>query len=298
MMDTVVSPLFDPVIESKLCSLLTSISLLFVLFIILFAFLTVKIDGIVSWRWAVTYVPGWIINVVVFTCLVFYTITAEYDDTKSDDVEKSNNEDENKFWNQQQRKFAIATRILWISYFFLILLFQIFIVVRLDQIVNWKACIVFIPYFILEGIHFCVTLLKCLIGSLALKSVGEVKRVPVYLFSKFWLMAMRFCLMLLIPLRIDGVIMCSWAIVFIPLYLIGLKYAVELAYKYYSFSRLPQPEVAHQGKVTVLVGVGLFTVVSLLFYTLIGLIARRLDGFMFVHMSHIFVPVFIVFVSI
>jgi fatty acid desaturase len=89
MMDTVVSPLFDPVIESKLCSLLTSISLLFVLFIILFAFLTVKIDGIVSWRWAVTYVPGWIINVVVFTCLVFYTITAEYDDTKSDDVEKS-----------------------------------------------------------------------------------------------------------------------------------------------------------------------------------------------------------------
>jgi hypothetical protein len=252
----------------------------------------------VSWRWAVTYVPGWIINVVVFTCLAFYTITAEYDDTKSDDVEKSNNEDENKFWNQQQRKFAIATRILWISYFFLILLFQIFIVVRLDQVVNWKACIVFIPYFILEGIHFCVTLLKCLIGSLALKSVGEAKSVPVYLFSKFWFMAMRFCLMLLIPLRIDGVIMCSWAIVFIPLYLIGLKYVVELAYKYYSFSRLPQPEVAHQGKVTVLVGVCLFTVVSLLFYTLIGLIARRLDGFMFVRMSHVFVPVFIVFVSI
>ncbi|KAI8880617.1 DnaJ-domain-containing protein [Backusella circina FSU 941] len=298
MMDTVVSPLFDPIIESKLCSLLTSLSLLFVLFIAFFAFLTVRIDDIVSWRWAVTWIPGWIINIVLFTCLVYYTITAEYDDDNetSGDIEKSNSsEDENMFLRQQQRKLAIATRVLWIAYFLLFLLFQIFIVVRLDEIVNWKACIVFIPYFILEGIHFCVTMLKCLIGSLALKSVGEAKRVPVYLFSKFWLMAMRFCLMLLIPLRIDGAITCSWGIVFIPLYLIGLKYAVELVYRYYSFSRLPQPEVAHQGKVTVLVGVGLFIVVGLLFYTLIGLIARRLDGFMFVRMSHVFVPVFIVF---
>ncbi|KAL7320116.1 hypothetical protein PS15m_000034 [Mucor circinelloides] len=60
---------------------------------------------------------------------------------------------------------------------------------------------------------------------------------------------------------------------------------------------MPQPDVAHQGKVTILAAAVAFVIVGILFYALVGLIARRLNGYIFINMSNVFVPLFIVFVS-
>ncbi|KAI8091605.1 hypothetical protein BDF21DRAFT_449022 [Thamnidium elegans] len=291
MMDTVVSPLFNPEIESMLCSLLMSISFLFCLVIIFLVFLTVKIDSFVTWSWAVVWTPAWIINFIVFYSILRY-IVMRSDKQEPEDEHEKDETNRLKHHNQQLKKIK---KLMTLFNFLLCLLFQIFIVIRLDEKVMWSACIVFIPYFIFEATHFFSTCLKTLVGCLALSSVGENGRIPQFVFSQYWLNASRFCLFLLVALRIDQVIYCSWVIVFIPVYLIGLKWAIELGYRYRVYSRMPQPDVAHQGKVTVLVGVVVFIIVGVLFYALVGLIARRLDDIIYVKMSNVFIPLFIVF---
>ncbi|GAA5803976.1 hypothetical protein HPULCUR_009461 [Helicostylum pulchrum] len=267
MMDTVVSPLFNPEIESMLCSLLMSISLLFCLIIIFLVFLTVKIDSLVTWSWAVVWTPAWIINFIVFYTVLRYVVLRSDKPEAEDDHEKEDTDETNRLKHHNQQLKRIK-KLMTLFNFLLCLLFQIFIVVRLDEKVTWSACIVFIPYFIFEATHFFSTCLNTLVGCLALTSVGETRRIPQFVFSQYWLNATRFCLFLLIALRIDQVIDCSWAIVFIPVYLVGLKWAIELGYRYRVYSRMPQPDVAHQGKITVLVGVLAFVIVGVLVYAL------------------------------
>lgn len=291
MMDTVVSPLFNPEVESMLCTLLMSTSFVFSLSIIFLVFLTVRIDQFVLWSWSVVWIPAWIINIMTLYTIVKYVIIRNDDGKDKSDDEEAKEVKENEQIMDKCKKFIVLIN------FLLLVLFQIFIVIRLDQSVMWTACAVFIPYFIFEGIHFLTTGLKALVGCLALISVKEKGRIPLFIFTQYWLNILRFCLFLLIPLRIDQIIQCSWGVVFIPLYLIGLKWAIELAYRYYVFSKMPQPEIAHQGKITVLVGVIVFIIVGILFYSLVGLIAQRLDGILYVKMSNVFVPLFIVFVS-
>ena len=294
MMDTVVSPLFNPEVESILCTLLMSISLLFTLTIIFLAFLTVKIDSLVSWSWASVWIPAWLINIILFYSLVRYISRKKEDEEEVDEKDDT----ERQQFKQHDQLLRKAKKAFVLINFILFLIFQIFIVIRLDQVVLWTASVVFIPYFVFEGIHFLLTVMHLIVGCMALIAIQDKRRIPELMFQHYWLNALRFCLLLLIALRIDQVIQCSWGVVFIPLYLIGLKCVVQLAYKYYIYSRMPQPEAAHQGKVTVLVGVVAFVILGVLFYALVGLIAQRLDGLIFVNMSSVFVPLFIVFVSI
>ncbi|CEP14292.1 hypothetical protein [Parasitella parasitica] len=276
MMDTVVSPLFDPQVESMLCTILMSASLLFSLIIIFLAFLTVRIDNLVLWSWSVVWIPAWILNIFVFYCLVQYILKSK-DKQENQDQENGEAEEPASRLKQHEQHLKVAKNSIFMLNFVLALLFQIFIVLRLD------------------GTQFCVNCIKALVGCLALVSLKELSRIPSFLLKQFWFSASRFCLFLLIPLRIDQIIQCSWGIVFIPLYLIGLKWALELVYRYRVYSKMTQPEVAHQGKVTVLAGAVLFCIVSALFYALVGLIATRLDGYLFIKMANVFVPLFIVF---
>ncbi|KAI7873286.1 uncharacterized protein EV154DRAFT_528355 [Mucor mucedo] len=287
MMDTVVSPLFNPEVESMLCTLLMSTSLVFSLTIIFLVFLTVRIDEYVMWSWSVVWIPAWIINAMLLYTLIQYVLIHK----KKKESEK---EDEMEETKENEKLLDRCKKAILLLNFILLLLFQILIVVRLDG-KSMTACAVFIPYFLFEAIHFFSVGLETLVGCLALLSVGEKSRLGIFIFSQHWFSLLRFCQFLLIPLRIDLIIYCSWGLVFIPMYLIGLKWALELAYRYYVFSNMPQPDIAHQGKITVLVGVVVFTIVSILFYALVGLIAQRLDGVIHVNMSNVFVPLFIVF---
>lgn len=298
MMDTVVSPLFNPEVESMLCTLLMSVSLLFTLTLIFLVFLTVKIDAYVTWSWAQVWGPAWIINIIIFYSIIRYFISTRHDDDdkdESDDNEKNESGIDMERLKKHDKKLRKARKVILLLHFILFLLFQIFIVLRLDEKVSWTACVVFIPYFVFEGIHFIVTCFKVLVGLLALISIKEKIKIPSFIFGQFWLNALRFTFFLLVALRIDQFIQCSWGIVFIPLYLVGLKCAIQLVYSYYVYSRMPQPEIAHQGKVTVSVGIVAFFIIGLLFYALVGLIAQRLDGVIYVKMSNVFIPLFIVF---
>lgn len=298
MMGTMMSPLFDPKIESMLCTLLISMAILLILIIIFFVFLTVRIDSRVSWSWAVVWIPAWIINTIAFFSVLQYVMTYTAQDKQDQYFDKDDEagDQEAKRLKQHDTYMRIAAKTLMLFNFGLTLLFQIFIVIRLDNRVAWTACEVFIPYFIYEGVQFFINSAKAIVGCLALKSVSERKQIPIFLFSQYWFSALRFILFLLIALRTDQIIQCSWGVVFIPLYLAGLKWALELVYRYRIYAKMTQPDMAHQGKMTVFAGAIAYAVVCILFYALIGLIARRLDGMSYVTMANVFVPLFLVFV--
>ncbi|ORZ21999.1 hypothetical protein BCR42DRAFT_405297 [Absidia repens] len=340
MMGTMASPLFNPEIESMICTVVLVMDLILVLLIIFFSFLAVKIDGRVNWAWATVWVPLWLIDVFLFYALGRFILSTSSDDDDDNDhdaddhdsgrrrryqqhdeaMDDNNNSDggldEEGKRRQQERKtkqwMRWLTRGLFMVYFILALLFQIFIVIALDQIVSWSAAVIFIPYFILEGLNFLLTLTDYTITviaihqQLSLDAQGEqggagkvsfgvlASHGLSLLFHKFWFFALRLILFVLIAVRIDGTITCSWGVVFIPLYLVAVKYAVQLGLSYRRYNRLPQPEVAQQGKMTVIVGMVVFVVVGALLYALVGLVARRLDGVWPVSMATVFVPIFIV----
>ncbi|KAG0163841.1 hypothetical protein DFQ28_011141 [Apophysomyces sp. BC1034] len=311
MMGTVASPFFDPEIESMLCTMMTLVSLVIALLIIFFAFLTVRIDQITQWSWGVVWIPLWIINAVFCYAAFRHILKALNDDDSDDDEDEAMDSNGERRDAEQvraaRRRMRFLRRLLYLIYWVLLVLFQVFIVLRLDNKVTWSAGPVFAPYFALEGLHFisCVVnyVMAMIIVTRQMKADEQYKgrqlgvQVLALTFHEFWFFVLRLVLFILIVLRIDGTIQCSWAVVFIPLYLVGLKYAIQLTLSYRMYSRLPQPEIAQQGKVTVMLGAVAFVVGGTLFYALVGLLARRLDGAVFVQMSHVFVPIFIVLVS-
>ncbi|KAI8342452.1 hypothetical protein BC941DRAFT_492634 [Chlamydoabsidia padenii] len=301
-------PLFDPEIESMICTVVLAMDMILILLILFFSFLAVKIDGRVEWAWATVWIPLWLIHVFIAYALGRYILSTPNNDgadDKNDDKDERQrfNDDEamegDKRRRQGRKRMQWITRGLLMMYFILALLFQIFIVLTLDQKVAWSATVIFIPYFVLEGLNLCLMLADYGIALMVIhQSLDDggmfVSTGLSLIFHKFWLLVLRLVLFVLMALRIDGTITCSWAVVFIPLYLVAVKYAIQLGLSYRRFSRLPQPEVAQQGKVTVLVGMVAFVVVGTLVYALIGLVARRLDGAWYLSMATVFVPVFII----
>ncbi|KAI8333685.1 hypothetical protein BC941DRAFT_114062 [Chlamydoabsidia padenii] len=305
MMGTMASPLFDPEVESMICTVVLGLDIILVLLIIFFSFLAVKIDSRVNWAWATVWIPLWIIDVFLLYILGRFLLSSlsssddddEDNDDDDDDDDEQQDDNNNNNNNRKSKKAATRRRMRWVTksvfmvYFILTLLFQIFIVINLDQKVSWSAAVIFIPYFILEGLNFILTVVDY---GLALSMVPWSMALSLF-FNKFWLFCLRLVLFVLIALRIDHTITCSWAVVFIPLYLVAVKYAIQLGISYHRFARLSQqPQVAQQGKMTVLVGVVMWVVVCALVYALVGMVARRLDGYWYISMATVFVPVFIV----
>ncbi|ORX52732.1 DnaJ-domain-containing protein [Hesseltinella vesiculosa] len=309
MMGTMASPLFDPEVESMICTVVLMMDLILMLLIIFFVFLAYKIDGRVSWSWATVWVPLWIIHVFFLYALTRY-VTSSKDDSDDDD-DQNEQSDEGMDQGRRQAKKTTKqyrrwlTRSLYMVYFILALLFQIFIVLALDGKVAWSAVVVFIPYFILEGLNFLLLGLEFVLSWFIVRQQlvhadrdGQARPnllvvTLTLFFHMFWFFVLRLIFFVLVAVRIDNLITCSWAVVFIPVYLIFVKYCIQLTLAYRLYSRLPQPEVAHQGKITVWLGVGALLFVSVLGYALVGLIARRLDGYWPIQMITVFVPVFL-----
>jgi hypothetical protein len=314
MMGTVASPLFDPEVESMLCTLFMTLASAFALLIIFFVFLSVRIDNMVQWKWSVVWIPLWICSAIVLLSFFTHLVRSfrdgdegKYDDDEEGDLGHEDETEEQRTnrrtaRRRQRKHLSQARSTLSLIYVFLLLLFQIFIVIRLDNLVAWSAAIVFIPYFILEGFNFVFTAVDYAINLKVLQLASENQKIGLrltlgLLFDSFWWFAIRLVQGVLIVLRTDDVITCSWGIVFIPLYLIFVKYAIQLLFAYRRFQRIPQQEMAQQGKLTVKLGFVALVIAGVLFYSLVGLIARRLDGYEYIKMSNVLIPIFIVLVS-
>ncbi|KAI8986408.1 hypothetical protein BDB01DRAFT_785535 [Pilobolus umbonatus] len=287
MMDTVVSPLFDPKLEGRIYSVFGLISIVFILFILFLVFLTVRIDGIVTWTWAVVWIPAWILNIILFILMIGYIRGYQ------SEGETTNHSKYFLLYNQYLLTIRKSQHI--INYM-LILLFQIFIVIRLDNHTQWTACIIFIPYFLLQGIHFIMLLLTSANRIIEFAAECEKEKVPKYIYDTYSFPILMLIQCILIPLRIDGLIRSSWGIIFIPLYLLWLKWAGEIVYACYTVHKEEQREIhALNVKIFFILAGIMYAIGTVLTFVLVGFIARRLDGATYIKMSNIFIPLFIVF---
>lgn len=290
-------------IESMLCTIFVILSILLTLAIIFFSFLSVRIDGKVQWSYWVVFIPLWILDAILILAIL-YQATRPVDQDLEDDQQDLEPEDrdttpmaqeERKKEKMRERKraqlggsvFALVNIILFTA-------FQVLIVRKANDPESIPGPTVFTPYFILEGFYLLMALIQ-LIVALRMAGAAEVpmKAKLVLVFESLWWKLVRLALAVLIMLRIDDKITCSWGIVFIPLYLVGIKYFLQLVFGYRSFGQMQNQEMKQQGQAMMITGLVVFVILGSLSYALIGLLAARLDGHAYA-VSRVLIPVFIV----
>ncbi|KAF9141696.1 hypothetical protein BGX30_004285 [Mortierella sp. GBA39] len=290
-------------IESLLCSLFLAASIIFVLAIIFFSFLTVRVDGKVNWNYSVVFIPLWILDATLAFMVISQLLRpVESDDDDDEDHEdnedgasRGGSQDERKAQKLKEKKSAKVRGGLF-SLFIVALLtaFQVLIVKRANDTSSISGPAVFAPYFVLEAIMLLSSLLYTFV---ALKVAGQAevtgKGKLTIVFSSLWWNVIRIVQAVLIMLRIDDNITCSWGIVFIPLYLVGIKYLLQIVIGYRTFSQMQNLEMKQQGQSLMVAGGVVFVIVGSLSYALIGLLAARLDGHAYA-VSRVLIPVFVV----
>ncbi|CAI2180245.1 962_t:CDS:2 [Funneliformis geosporum] len=278
MMDSMAGFLFDPDIEGPL------------------------LDNKVKWSFGVVFIPMWIVDFVVFVGLVAQARKepTEYDEHDAEEFEGLYHDDRERAREArklQQKRLHRLRNLLAIVYLLLFFTFQILIVLRADGAINFSAAIVFIPYFITEIINVYPNIMEY-VGIFRTTRVYDHNGKPslklkfqLFFETFFWLL-IRVALAILIVLKIDGVIKVSWGIVFFPLYLVGIRYALGILFQWWLL-RKAEP-LQNRLRVDVLVSATVLGVIGTLSYTVIGLLASRLDGNNGIRLSSIFIPVFIV----
>ncbi|KAF9428124.1 hypothetical protein BGZ76_002054 [Entomortierella beljakovae] len=291
-------------IESLLCTIFMIISALVILTIVFLSFLSIRVDGKVNWNYYTVFIPLWILDaLLVFINLYIWTRPVETDEDEQEDEEGMEGDQRSTTADRETRKKqkirSIKLRRNVSSIFgsiiiFLFIAFQVLIVMKANDYYSVTAPRVFAPYFVLEAIFLLLSSIGLLISLKAAKlSEASLGAKLGIVFEAFWWKFIRIALAVLIMLRVDGNITCSWGIVFIPLYLPGIKYASQLILGYKQFSRMQNLEMRQQGQALMVLGGVLFVIVGSLVYSLIGLLAAKLDGHEF-SASRVLIPVFIV----
>ncbi|KAG9061660.1 hypothetical protein KI688_007241 [Linnemannia hyalina] len=301
-------------IESLLCTLFIALSFVLTLIIIFFALLSLRVDGKVSWNYAIVFIPLWIMDAFLFFATLTRLIQPSADDNDEDDYHHDDHEDERDAGNgegsssnaggdreeRRRQKKATQKRERFLSGFvglinlILFTAFQVLIVKKANDPTSISASTVFAPYFVLEGFFFLQALVQV---AIALKAASALE-TPLstklgMVFEALWWKVTRLVLAVLIMLRIDDKITCSWQIVFIPLYLVAVKYIIQHINGYRTFSRMQNAEMRQQGHALMTASACTFTVLGALVYSLVGLLAAKLDGHAY-SASEVLIPVFMV----
>ncbi|CAJ0651818.1 4147_t:CDS:2 [Entrophospora sp. SA101] len=303
MLDSLPDFLLDPDLDGPLCMLFTLLSFSIILLILFFTFLSIRVDGKVQWSFSIVFIPIWFFD---FVALLITLVRLKKDPTEEehgtdDEFEGLYHEDPEireqarEAKRKQQKKLTHLRNILSVVYLLLNFAFQILIVLKADGTFVQSTAIVFIPYFIIELINLYPNAIEFIAILKIYDSMDEAKPSILtklgILWDTFWWFILRIALAVLIVLRIDGTITCSWGVVFIPLYLVGLRYAIWI---FWQWSAIRKNENADQKRVDVIISAVLFSINAVIIYIIIGLLASRLDGNTNILLSSVFIPVFIV----
>ncbi|KAF9092778.1 hypothetical protein BGX29_010290 [Mortierella sp. GBA35] len=288
-------------LEKMLCSLLMALSIVFILVIIFFAFLALRVDGKVDWGYGVVFIPIWILDATAFLGYLFPSESDDEDDDDDNDTEGGEGSSTGAAREERRREKRAArkcvrgwTRMVGLFNVCFLTLFQLMIVKKANDPSSIPTNLVFDPYFVLESFYFMMAFFHVGAGLIRASRGGAsfVAKLGVIL-GGFWWVGTRVSLAILIMYRIDDKIICSWHIVFIPLYLVGVKYLVELIYYRLMFSMMPIAELRQQGYSLVNAGFCGLVVFGSLGYSLVALLAAKLDGAPY-PATRVLIPVFFV----
>ncbi|KAI3644167.1 hypothetical protein MP228_010331 [Amoeboaphelidium protococcarum] len=325
--------LLDPESQGLLLTLLCLVSVLLLILLLFPIFVVLKADGLVQWNWAVVFIPIWILDVVggIFVFARYFGSQDQDYDSLSEDQDNDgvNMQQQNtqdgvdqdgldfdgaNAQSQQQKSFlfsrlsskkVLESILAWkrLIQYVLFCVFQILIVIKLENNGTMSWAIVFVPWFILEGIH-CVGSGLTLWQLLDLGHLNSMKdkfiTVSLRAIDTFKYQALRIVLAVLIVRQADQQF-TNWAVVFIPLYLMC---AIALSSPWIQYrlraGHLPQRERVYAKRfvtfITVIVAIGcVFTL------AVIGMLIQRLNnlqstgpGFQYA-VGTIMIPVFVLF---
>ncbi|KAF9174223.1 hypothetical protein BGX21_010877 [Mortierella sp. AD011] len=287
-------------IESFLCTIFVALSVLLALAIIFFSFLAVRLDNKVSWNYYVVFIPVWILDFILLSMVVIQA-TQPVNIDEEDDQEENEDGDTTPMAQEERKanklKGLKRQRIMGSGIALIIILlviaFQVLIVKKANDPSSISGPAVFTPYFILEAILVIYAIIKLTV-RLRSEAYADVplKKKLIVVFEGLWWKVIRLALAILIMYRIDDKITCSWGVIFIPLYLVGLKYLIQIITSYKSYSKMDNTEMKQQGQaLSIVLGV-VFVVIGSISYVLIGLLAAKLDGHSY-SVARVLVPVFV-----
>lgn len=275
-----VSPFVRPYLDTSSRGVLdvfissTGIGLL--LLVLLAVFIALRVDNVVHWTWAVVFIPLWILSGLTMLLVAFALFTSV---------------------PMFVMAFIKTHNYQWILAFFaflsvvvrtvLGLVFEIFVAKKLDGKLDWPVIKVFILYFVIEGVGF-------LEGILVLAKKVTIPRSWWTYGDPLFRYLLRLAFAILIALRIDGTIQCSWYVVFIPTYVYGAKKLVEAIAAFGYLATKPDRGVLLLSLWQYIV---FYVVAGVLAYTFLGLLAARLDGKEYLSAPVLFIPIFISAVS-
>lgn len=279
----------DPEIEAMVLALFCLMSIILVSLLIWLIFICLRVDGSVQWPWSVVFIPLWIVDVFVLWATIYRM--KNYDAAKNEEMNRTQQEQqrqqrENDGYIDEQDGLlsgSISTSKLqhrcnqFIPFIqcCLVLVFQVLVVLCLDDYFDGNVGIVFIPFYLYQAIN-------------TVKNGRKGWSIRAVIFVQ-----MTFILLQLEYIR-EGY---SWFIVFIPLYCLGLFIFFKLYQLYKRFTGRFKGPAARQGQVLVTIGSVIYSIFAVLFYAVLGLMAGRLDGSSSIKLSVILIPAFIILVS-
>lgn len=286
MADTMGGAMFlDPEVEAMVLAFFCLLSIILVSILVWFILICLKVDGSIHWLWSIVFIPLWIVNALILWATIYRM--KNYDPIKNEQLnhrEGTEEEDEGGEGEEDGLLGSSATKkttplqhkfnqFIPFVQCCLLLTFQILIVLRLDGQLNTIVWI-FTPFYLYE-------------------IVNTVKNGKKGWLTRSVVVVQMTCIMLQLLFIGRGY---TWFIVFIPLYCLGLFYALKLYRQYKVFGSYPQRQEAQQGQMVVTIGSVIYGIFATLFYTVLGLVIRRLDGSSHVRLALILIPVFMILV--
>ena len=290
-------------------------------------FIALRADGIVAWSWAVVFIPMWLID----ACLGLFVVGRYFLWSPQQDVDDPEEEmlraDGTPMSSNERQQFRMERRAIgkmmdlvlgskYLVQFVAWMTFQVLIVMKLDQSIEWPWSTVFIPWWIVEGVH-AITLgtqyiylvaskNSPLLSTDSLNGDAAGASLRLTLTQKIllaWTMyrstLFRVLLAVLVVVRADQVILTSWAVVFVPVYVVYVWWLVEPVLQYYTLGKLMSGEQRSAFMTVFVLKEVALAVGGVVLFVMLGLLIARLDSSSSssppsVSVVSILIPVFVV----
>ncbi|KAI8929983.1 hypothetical protein BC831DRAFT_441810 [Entophlyctis helioformis] len=194
----------------------------------------------------------------------------------------------------------VVIKFVILFYLTLLTLFQVLIALKLDARISSSWAIVFVPWFILETVHFVLAALQATFEiqhnqDMALAqaerekdeagfSTRESHQTPAkpsslpLIFKNYGTVVLRITQAILFLLKVDGTLASlDWRIVFLPTWLWSIVQLTALTLVILQQRKLaPPPESDEPGPMPTAIRIGVFILEAVLLYTGAGLLVQRL----------------------
>lgn len=199
------------------CVLISLVSLLFAFFLIIPIFWCLRADSTISWDWAVVCIPLWVGNGLYYCSLSCMLVSAD---------ESEEGEEKTAPKPRLYKLYAFLKALL-------LLVLQVFVVLKLNRDLDWTLLQVLVPYFVYDGLNLLGALAGGVLGYQMLTKTSQGAGVSqtetitnqraalvVAVLRKVLLNGARIAQGVLLGLKVDGSLNeTSWWLVFLPVWL-------------------------------------------------------------------------------